>query len=123
MKYLVIDDNPNIRKIICQTIRNEGDSFIECSDGDKALEAYKIHLPDFVFMDIRMKNMNGILSTKKICEQFPGAQIIIVTEYDKPSFRNAAMEAGAIAFFSKENLLEIKKFLESNREFLLTKIK
>ncbi len=111
MKYLIVDDNSRMRKLIYQAICTEGDSFMECPDGIYAVDAYAEYLPDYVLMDIRMKNMNGILATKKLREKFPSAKIIIITDYDTPSFRNAAMKAGAVAFISKENLTNIKDYI------------
>jgi DNA-binding NarL/FixJ family response regulator len=113
MKYLCIDDNKKIRKIIRQFICHEEDSFIECADGSDALLFFCKHLPDYVLMDIQMKTMNGINATKVIHEQFPDARILIVTDHDTPAYREAAQKAGALAFFSKENLLELKKFILS----------
>ena len=84
---------------------------MECPDGIYAVDAYAEYLPDYVLMDIRMKNMNGIQATKKLREKFPAAKIIIITDYDTPAFRNAAMKAGAVAFISKENLTNIKNYI------------
>lgn len=112
MKYLIIDDNPQMRKIIIQTVCFENDNFMECSDGLDAVNAYSEYLPDFVLMDIRMKNMNGLIATKNILQNFPDAKIIIITDYDTPTFRNAAIKAGALGFFSKENINNVKKYID-----------
>jgi DNA-binding NarL/FixJ family response regulator len=111
MKYLIIDDNPDMQKLIRHEVCSEGDCFVECSDGEDALAAYTKHLPDFVLMDIKMNRINGIIATKMITEKFPKASIIIITNYDTPAFRNAAKRAGAKAFVSKENLFEVKDYL------------
>ncbi len=111
MKYLIVDDNSRMRKLIYQAICTEGDGFMECPDGIYVVDAYMEYLPDYVLMDIRMKDMNGILATKKLLEKFPSAKIIIITDYDTPAFRKAAMKAGAVAFISKENLTKIKNYI------------
>ena len=111
MKYLIIDDNPQMRKIISQIIGLEEGNIRECSDGIDACDAYAEHLPDYVLMDIQMKTMNGISATKKLRERFPAARIIIITDYDTPAFRRAAIQAGALAFISKENIIDIKKYV------------
>jgi len=111
MKYLIIDDNPKMRKIISQIIGLEEDSFKECADGIDASDAYAEYLPDYVLMDIQMKTMDGISATRKLRERFPAARIIIITDYDTPAFRKAAIKAGALAFISKENIIDIKKYI------------
>ena len=111
MKYLIVDDNVEMRNIIRQTICEVGDSIAECSDGFEAVQKFSELKPDLVLMDIRMKAMNGLDATKMIIEKFPDSRVLIVTDYDTPSFRKAAINAGAFAFFSKENLIEVKEFI------------
>ena len=117
MKYLIIDDNPDMLKLIRQEVCSEEDCVVECSDGEGALDFYSKHLPDFVLMDVKMKKVNGIAATKMIIDKFPNAKIIIITNFDTKIFRIAAKRAGAIAFFSKENLFEVKNYI--NHKFLL----
>jgi DNA-binding NarL/FixJ family response regulator len=114
MKYLIVDNKEEMRKMLQLTVCNKGDIIIECSDGDEAIEAYAESKPDFVLMDIKMNSLNGIQATTFICEKFPDATIIIVTDYDTPAFRKAAKNAGAAAFFSKENLIHVKEFINDN---------
>ncbi len=111
MKFLIVDDNDEMRKIIRESICNETDSIHECSDGEEAIQSYPEFLPDYVIMDIRMKTVNGLVATKLINEKYPDSHVVIVTDYDIPSFRHAALDAGACAFFSKENLLKVKEFI------------
>jgi len=113
VKYLIVDNKEDMRKIIQQAVCTEEDIIVECSDGDEAVDVYAKLQPDIVLMDIRMKNMNGIQATKIILEQFPDACILIITDYDSPAFRNAAKNAGATAFFSKENLIQVKDFINN----------
>lgn len=111
MRYLIIDDSENIRQLIKQTIKSSNDIFFECSDGEDGVEAYSSFKPDFVLMDIQMEKMDGLKATRKIIENYPDAKIIIITEYDSQPFRIAADKAGAISLVSKENLIELKKYL------------
>ena len=113
MKYLIVDDNPNVRKIIKEAICDDMDEVVECNDGKDAMTAYAGHLPDYVLMDIQMRTMDGLIATKQILEKYPAGRIIIITDYDTPAFRLAAKRAGACAFISKENLSEAKDYIKS----------
>lgn len=87
---------------------------IECEDGAKALVAYGEHQPDWVLMDVEMPVKDGLTATREICEAYPRAQILIVTKYDDPATREAAVKAGARGFVAKENLLELRGFLQAD---------
>jgi DNA-binding NarL/FixJ family response regulator len=123
MKYLIIDDNPEMRKIISQTVCSAEDDFMECSDGKDAIDAYLRFLPDFVLMDIKMNTMNGIEATKRILKNFPDARVIIITDYNTHVFRNAAIKAGALTLLSKENLSVITNFIKKYNNTINTKLK
>ena len=81
--------------------------FTECSDGDQAVAAYTKHRPDWTIIDITMKGMDGLQATRQIKLQSPDARVLVLTQHDSPKIRRAALEAGASAFVSKDNLSEI----------------
>jgi len=85
--------------------------FKECVDGAQALTTYRQHRPDWVLMDIKMKEMDGLTATRQIKEAFPNSRIVIVTGYDDTRLREAAQAAGACAYVNKENLLELRQIL------------
>jgi CheY-like chemotaxis protein len=111
MKILIVDDNPQARQMIKDYVLGESDEFHECEDGAEALSVYADFQPDFVLMDWEMKKVNGLVATRNIIDKFPKAKILIVTNFDETDLRQAAEEAGAIAFVNKENLIELKEML------------
>ena len=62
-------------------------------------------------MDIDLKNIDGLSATQRILEIDPLARIIIITNYDDPEYKNAAIEAGAYDYVLKDNILEIPKII------------
>ena len=112
MIIMVVDDVPKIRRVIIDMLKNVDAEFIECSNGAEAVNAYEQHHPDFVLMDVEMKEMNGIEATRKIKHKFRDAKICIVTNYDDQYLINAANEAGAVGYVLKENLQELRKFVQ-----------
>lgn len=111
MKLLIVEDNPQMRRLIIQFVRQSNDAIFECEDGAQALSAYCEHLPDWVLMDIEMSEVDGISATRQILAQFPEARIIIVTDYDNVSLREEAKSAGACEFVNKANLVELRHVL------------
>jgi CheY-like chemotaxis protein len=100
-----------MRRLIKRLIKGVLADVYECSDGSQALEAYTTHQPDWVLMDIEMKDMDGITATRQIREAFPDARIVIVSNYDSDEVRAAASQAGARAFCSKANLLSLRSLI------------
>ena len=111
MKFLIVDDNEMMRKTLIRFIKAEEDEILECGDGKTAVELFMEHHPDWVLMDIRMKETSGIEATTRIRECDPHANVIIVTDYGDRFFRSAAERAGAVGFITKENLSEINSIV------------
>ena len=107
MKLLLVDDNDRIRKMMRNLYYPHFDEVIECGDGAEAVASFNKEEPDWVVMDIKMKEMDGIKATEKILSQHPEAKVIIVSQYTDESTIDAAKNAGAVEFVSKENLYKV----------------
>ncbi len=115
MKILIIDDSRNMRRMIKQVVKDIVGEVHECNDGSAALAAYREHRPDYVLMDIRMKDMDGLRATRQIKAAFPEARIIIVTVCKGDDMREAARAAGANDYVVKDNLFDLRRIL-ANRD-------
>lgn len=100
-----------MRQMIKKLLGDLVGAFKECVDGAQALTTYRQHRPDWVLMDIKMKEIDGLAATKQIKSVFPSARIIIVTGYDDTRLREAAQVAGAYGYVHKENLFELRDIL------------
>ncbi len=122
MKFLIVDDNREFRTLLREIIHKEGDEFIELDDGLHVNSIYKEFNPDWVLLDIVMKNVNGIKAAEKLIEEFPEARFVFVSGYTEERYRKKASKLGAAGFVSKENLAEIKRILNKD-EFPTTQQK
>ena len=111
LRVMIVDDNPDMRRLIRSIIGGLAGSIVECRDGAEAVREYAAHQPDWVLMDIEMKPLDGISATAEIKRGFPDARIVIVTEYDDPDWRQEARDAGACAYVLKDNLPEMRRIL------------
>jgi len=107
MKLLLVDDSERMRTVIRTICSSSFDDVVECSDGTEAVNAYNESPPDWVIMDIKMKEMDGIEATEKILSSNPDARVIIVSQYNDETTIDAAIKAGAVGFVSKENLSKV----------------
>lgn len=113
MRLLIVDDNHHMRRLIKDIVGDLAEAVFECGDGSEALQAYRAQQPDWVLMDIEMKTLDGISATRQIKAAFPDARIAILTEYDNADWREAAEGAGACEYVLKENLIEVRRILQS----------
>ena len=112
MRVLIVEDNPTICQMMHGIVSPLADAVYDCADGAQALAAYQTHHPDVVLMDIAVGAVDGITATRRIRAADPMAQIIIVTMFDEADLREAAQAAGASGYVLKDNLLELRQWLQ-----------
>jgi CheY-like chemotaxis protein len=110
---LIVDDNPGVRRMLKRMIAEIDATIVECNDGAYALAAYSDHQPNLVLMDIHMPLEDGLATTRQIRTHDPSARIAIVTDYDDDELRAAASQAGACAYFVKQDLSQLAKLIRS----------
>ena len=101
-KTLICDDSILARKQIKDVISIVGNpTIIEASDGEGAIQLYKEHKPDLVFLDIVMPKKDGNIAIEEIMAYDKDAVIIIVSSVGTHSQLKCALEAGATDFIQK----------------------
>ncbi|PYS69126.1 MAG: DNA-binding response regulator [Acidobacteria bacterium] len=111
MKILIVDDSEPVRRTIRSFVSDLAEDLREAANGDEAIVACRERRPDWVLMDIQMGDMNGITATRHVKAAFPETRIMIVTSFDDAHLREAATQAGAIAYVTKDDLLEVRRIL------------
>ena len=96
MKFLVVDDSPTMRRIVCNALRDIGYSeVVEAEDGNDALDKIDTHTFEFIITDWNMPNMNGLDLTKSIRDhdQIGKIPILMITTRGMQEDVIAAMQA------------------------------
>jgi len=102
IKILICDDSILVRKKIKDIIAALGcDEILEATDGQKAIDIYKEHKPDLVFMDIVMPIKTGIEALSEIISINSNAKVIIVSSIGTNNKLKEAIKLGAYDFFQK----------------------
>jgi DNA-binding NarL/FixJ family response regulator len=106
IKVLTVDDHPLLREGIAAVIHGEQDIQLvaEATNGEQAIESFRIHRPDVTLMDIQMPGMNGIDTIIAIRQQFPNARFIVLTTYQGDVQALRALKAGASGYLLKSML-------------------
>lgn len=111
MKLMIVDDHEGARKMIREMLTFPGVTFCECASGEEALEVARVFQPDWITMDVRMPGLNGFQAATLIQEEHPAARIVIVTTENHPHMRQMSRVVGAVGYFRKENLIELRDLL------------
>jgi len=103
IRILTVDDHPLLREGIAALVSAECDMKVvaEASNGQEAVERFRLHRPDVTLMDLQMPGFNGIESIIKIQSEFPNARIIVLTTYTGDVQVLRALKAGARAYILK----------------------
>ena len=103
IRLLVVDDHVIVRKGLVALLNTvEGLSVVaEASDGEQAIETFRVVQPDVTLMDLRLPRLGGADAIAKIREEFPGARIIVLTTFDGDEDIYRALQAGAKGYLLK----------------------
>ena len=116
MKILIVDDHQEMRRLLRNALSGLASEFTECCDGAGAVATFTRERPDWTIMDLAMEPMDGLEATRRIKALVPEARIVVLTQHDSPWLRDAARDAGATAFLSKDQLTEIQQMLRTGHD-------
>lgn len=113
---MVVDDNSLMRLGLTEAISGEPDmqAVGEAPNGTRAIELFRELQPDVVTMDYQMPGENGIETTRRICAEFPGARVILLSVFEGEEDVWNAVQAGAKGYLTKTG--EIEEVLDAIRE-------
>jgi len=102
-RILIVEDSHLFRKLLKETLQSQFPAIeiIEATDWKEALQKIDSSNPTLVFMDIELREQNGLELTKRIKAQYPQIIIIILTSHDLQEYREAAYQNSADYFLSK----------------------
>jgi two-component system KDP operon response regulator KdpE len=99
-RILVVDDEPQIRRIMRTTLTSAGYEVEDAKTGEEALEKIRLYRPDLVLLDINMPGMGGLAACRAIRAD-PNVAIIMLTVHNTEAAKVEALDAGADDFVTK----------------------
>ncbi len=91
---LVVDDEPQIRRVLRSTLSSQGYVITDAKTGEEAVESVRKNKPDLVLLDVNMPGMGGIAACREIRESSE-APIIMLTVRNAERDKVLALDAGA----------------------------
>ena len=100
---LVVDDDPVLRLVTCETLRGAGYRIEEAGDGAVGVERFRETIPALVLMDVQMPVMDGLAACEEIrrATNFTTTPILMLTSLNDRESIDRAFEAGATDFIPK----------------------
>src|SRR5260370_18278359 len=91
---VVVEEEPQIRRVLRSTLSSHGYLIIEAKTGEEAVDAVRKDKPDLVLLDVNMPGIGGIAACREIRESSE-APIIMLTVRDPERAKVLALDAGA----------------------------
>ena len=100
---MLIEDDDGFRRSLASLLTSgfPGILLDEAANSTQAMEKLESFLPHLIFMDIKLPGENGLELTRRIKALHPEVRVIMLTSYDFPEYREAALKSGACGFLSK----------------------
>jgi two-component system KDP operon response regulator KdpE len=99
-RILVIDDEPQIRRIMRTTLTGAGYEVDDAKTGEEGLAKLREFRPDLVLLDINMPGMGGLATCRDIRAD-PNVAIVMLTVHNTEADKVEALDAGADDFVTK----------------------
>ncbi len=108
IRIMVIDDQAVVRQGFVALINTVPDMVVvaEGTNGQQAIELYRLHKPDITMIDLRMPILGGVEAIAAIRREFPDARIIVLTTYDGDEDIYRSLQAGAQGYLLKDMFFE-----------------
>ena len=99
-RILIVDDEPQIRRIMRTTLVGAGYEVDDAKTGEEALERVRKFRPDLVLLDMNMPGMGGLAACRAIRSD-TGTAVIMLTVRNSESDKVGALDAGADDYITK----------------------
>lgn len=115
---LVVEDDRDMRSLLCDELWDEGYQLREAANGDEALVAVLKAVPDLIITDLKMP-AGGVDYVNRLRTFAPQCPIILMTAFGDTKTKEEALKSGATAYFDKpvrlaELKITIKELLEDH---------
>ncbi len=104
IRVLLADDHGLVRDGLGRLLASVPDIEVVAAAGDgrEAIQLAREHRPDVILMDLRMPGMDGSEATRRLLEDDPATQVVILTSFSERDEILAALDAGAIGYLLKD---------------------
>jgi len=104
-RVMIVDDEPDIRKVVRMTLQKAGYDVVEAEDGQKAIEVINTGenrlMLDVIICDIRMPKINGVEAIAYFRKEYPRVPIIVLTGFPDVNMATSFLSDGVVDYLVK----------------------
>lgn len=100
IRILVIEDEPQMQKLLRMSLTSEGYRVVEASKGQEGIDLARTHNPDLVLLDLGLPDMDGTEVTKALRE-WSAKPIIVISARGQEEDKIRALDVGADDYLTK----------------------
>ena len=115
LKILLVDDEEKFLNSIAERLRLLGFDPLKASNGRQALELAKNNRIDLAIVDLKMPDMDGIVTITKLKEIYPDLRSVLLTGHGSEKVKEAT-EALNTAYFEKDQMEAFWNFIKSSNK-------
>jgi DNA-binding NarL/FixJ family response regulator len=118
LKFLFVYENKLFMSFLKKLIDNNKDECIELSDSSNIYLIYRNHRPDWVLIDLQLKNNNGFKVAEILKSEFPEAKIALLSDFGDERLKVKSDEIGAV-FIPKEQIINFYEIIKSDQKIVM----
>ncbi len=100
-QVLIVDDEPNLRKILSAQLSRDGYDVLTAEDGEQGLQILKEHHIDLVVTDLKMPKVDGMSLMREALREDPELPIVMITAHGTVDTAVEALKLGAFDYLTK----------------------
>src|SRR5580704_663702 len=100
-QVLIVDDEPNLRKILSAQLTRDGYDVMIAEDGAQGLSMLREHHIDMVITDLKMPKVDGMTLLKEALREDPELPVVMITAHGTVDTAVEALKSGAFDYLTK----------------------
>ena len=100
-RIMIVDDDPNIRELVCAMLKRGGFEACEAKDGRDALQKITNENPDLAIIDLMMPNMDGYELCRRLRQYYENLPVLMLTAKAELSSKAKGFGVGADDYLTK----------------------
>ncbi len=100
-QVLIVDDEPNLRKILAAQLSRDGYEVMLAEDGEQGLAMLREHHIDLVVTDLKMPKVDGMTLLREALRESPDLPIVMITAHGTVDTAVEALKLGAFDYLTK----------------------